>query len=118
MINETQDISGTAETSNMENVPVEPELDIAGEPVPIVLQPEPEVAKFVDPDKVPNVMLAPKGNAMPEGPVIIGRLKIELPDEDGQRAGFYTEHAGELVGQYPQFKFKVVKGENVPNVKL
>lgn len=122
---ETQDIQGlVSETANPENVPTtiveEQPLDAAGFPEPFVITTtEEEIPAFVDPDKVPNVMLAGNGLALPEGPVIIGRTKIELPNEDSQKAGFYTEHAGMLVGQYPQYKFKREKGDsNVPNVSL
>jgi hypothetical protein len=130
---ETQDIQGTtSETMNPQDVPTvgeqssepiivdERPLDAAGFPEPFVVTPEEEAPAFADEEQVPNVMLAGKGVALAEGPVIIGRTKIILPNEESQKAGFYTEHAGLLVGQYPQYKFKREKGDskNVPNVSL
>jgi hypothetical protein len=121
MQQETKDI-GTHETANVEDVPSLSEtiLDPAGVQEPTVILPTEERPADEDPDEVPNVMLSGRGLALPEGPTIIGRTKIILPDADGQKAGFYTAHAGLLVGQFPQFKFKRDKGDskNVPNVTL
>ena len=66
-------------------------------------------------DTSPNVRLTKEGQPLNEGPVIIGQVKVMIPDEATQRQGFYAENSGELVAQYRQYKFIQVKGQ--PNTQ-
>lgn len=122
---ELNDISGTAEIKSVDQLanPV-PEM---GQP-PVVVEEKPltpeqiaeaqakealkqqereamENPDYNDEGKDPNVKLSGKGRALNAGPLIIGRLKLQLPSIAQQKEGFYTPHAGELVSQYRQYKF-------------
>ncbi len=76
-------------------------------------EPDPPKALPEESDQTPNVRLSGKDpeKALPPGLLVIGRSPVMIPDEQGQLDGFYTEHAGYLVHQFPQFKFIQKKGE-------
>lgn len=83
---------------------------------PVSTQPSTEQVVPVHTVGEPNVRLSSKAEALNKGPHIIGRVRIDVPDEAGQRAGFYTEHAGTLVAQERgRFKFVEAKGEPSTN---
>lgn len=69
-----------------------------------------------------NVILSKEGLALNPGPVMIGKMKVILPSEEQQRAGFYIDpkKSGHLITQYQQYKYKRAKGskDNVPNAVL
>lgn len=112
MVNELTDATGSvSETQDVSSSTV-PTIGEQQPPVlPQVPSPQPQAQK----DQTPNVRLSSKGVALNQGPVIIGRTKIMIPDEATQRAGFYTEFAGELVAQYRDYKFIQEKGQ--PNTQ-
>jgi hypothetical protein len=70
-------------------------------------------AKVTEALQEPNVRLAASkvDSALPEGTCNIGMETVEIPDVKTQLAGFYTENASTLVGQYPQYKFMQKKGQ-------
>lgn len=57
--------------------------------------------------QVPNVCLARNQKPVTEnGPVNMGTITVELPDEATQRSGFYTPHAAAFITQfYPAYKY-------------
>lgn len=81
-------------------------------------------APATEPEYVPpenaNVALSKNATdkALNEGKVSIGMKDVDIPSKEAQIAGFYTEHAGELVAQFPQFKFKQRKGTPTQSVKI
>src|SRR5688572_2798016 len=101
MVNELNDITGTADVQEVSEVS-SPLLEQAADPTIVR---EKIGDEYVNQGKEPNVKLSSQGQALNAGPVIIGRTKVVLPDEATQRAGFYSEYAGDLVAQYRQYKF-------------
>lgn len=69
-----------------------------------------------------NVKLSSDGQALNPGPVMIGKVKVILPEEGQQRAGFHVpaKKAGHLITQYQQYKYLRAKGskDNVPTAVL
>ena len=75
-----------------------------------------------DEGEVRNVILSGDRleDALPEGLTNIGMVAVELPDAEGQAAGFYLpqEQAAVLIAQFRQFKFFVKKGQATPPVRI
>jgi hypothetical protein len=114
-----QEIQGTNRGQGLQDIidtkPSTPEV----KPEEQAEQPKPKYQ--LPAGKEANVALAPSahGKALPEGVTNIGRHAVHIPDKQAQLDGFYAEHAGVLVAQFPQYKFAQKKGEkNAQTIKL
>jgi hypothetical protein len=99
-----QDFTGTREGRNFGS-PSTPEVEIEE-------QAQPKPAYQLPADKEANVVLAAsaKDKALPEGLTNIGRHGVVIPDPQAQLRGFYTEHAGLLVAQFPSVQVRSKEG--------
>lgn len=64
-------------------------------------------------EEKPNIRLSSQAEPLGEGPVTVGmEVVATLPDETGQKEGWYEPNAARLLSLYPgRYKKFVAKGE-------
>lgn len=93
------------------------EMESTPSPTPAAVIPDPAIPRHVETVTV-ALSRDKESEALAEGLVNIGNTPINIPDLEGQLAGFEltAEEAGTLVTQFRQYKFFVEKGQATPPV--